>query len=161
MATTYDDAKKHILYENKEENLHKLQFCPQFPSMFIKNGIQNRIFLQKNLVNSHFMFIFASTEPATPLNNAHQGGAFLYIYVMEYTKLPLLSIADQIALLKSRGLAFVDETNAAQVLEHISYYRFAAYLRPMESDKTTHQLHTGALFEDVIALYEFDAKLRA
>lgn len=79
MATTYDDAKKHILYENKEENLHKLQFCPQFPSMFIKNGIQNRIFLQKNLVNSHFMFIFASTEPATPLNNAHQGGAFLYI----------------------------------------------------------------------------------
>ena len=49
-----------------------------------------------------------------PLPNAHQGGAFLYIYVMAYTKLPL-SITDQIALLKSRGLTFADEVYAAQV----------------------------------------------
>lgn len=48
------------------------------------------------------------TEPATPLSNAHQGGAFLYIYVMAYTKLPI-PIIDQIAMLKSRGLAFADE----------------------------------------------------
>ena len=79
---------------------------------------------------------------------------------MAYTKLPI-SITDQIALLKSRGLAFTDEAYATHVLEHISYYRFAAYLRPMESDKTTHQLHAGASFENVLALYEFDAKLRA
>ena len=79
---------------------------------------------------------------------------------MAYTKLPI-SIIDQIALLKSRGLAFADEAYATHVLGHISYYRFAAYLRPMESDKTTHQLHTGASFENVLALYEFDAKLRA
>lgn len=103
---------------------------------------------------------FATTEPATPLYNAHQGGAFLYIFVMAYTKLPL-SITDQIALLKYRGLTFADEAYAAKVLEHISYYRFAAYLRPMESDKTTRQLHAGASFEDVLAIYEFDAKLRA
>ena len=84
----------------------------------------------------------------------------MYIYVMAYTKLPI-SITDQIALLKSRGLTFADEAYAAKVLEHISYYRFAAYLRPMESDKTTHQLHVGATFENALALYEFDAKLRA
>lgn len=84
----------------------------------------------------------------------------MYISVMSYTKLPL-SITDQIALLKSRGLTFADEADAAKVLEHISYYRFAAYLRPMESDKTTHNLHAGASFEDVLAIYEFDSKLRA
>lgn len=39
---------------------------------------------------------------------------------MAYTKLPL-SITDQIALLKSRGLSFADEAYAAQVLEHESH----------------------------------------
>lgn len=84
----------------------------------------------------------------------------MYIYVMTYTKLPI-SITDQITLLKSRELIFADEAYAAKVLEHISYYRFAAYLRPMESDKATHQMHTGASFEKAFALYEFDSKLRA
>ena len=78
----------------------------------------------------------------------------MYIYAMTYTKLPI-SIIDQIALLKStRGLAFADEAYATHVLEHISYYRFAAYLRPMESDKTTHQLHAGASFENVLAFID-------
>ena len=77
----------------------------------------------------------------------------MYIYAMAYTKLPI-SITDQIALLKSRGLAFADEAYATHVLEHISYYRFAAYLRPMESDKTTHQLHAGASFENVLAFID-------
>lgn len=31
----------------------------------------------------------------------------------------------------------------------------------MESDKVTHQLHPGATFENALALYEFDTKLRA
>ena len=83
----------------------------------------------------------------------------MYIYVTAYTKLPI-SITDQIALLKSRGLTFADEVYAAQVLEHISYYRFAAYLRPMEADKVTHQLNPGATFENALSLYQFDAKLR-
>ena len=48
-----------------------------------------------------------------------------------------------------------------KILEHISYYRFAAYLRPMEVDKVTHQLNTGATFEKALSLYHFDAKLRA
>ena len=59
---------------------------------------------------------------------------------MAYTKLPI-SITDQNALLKSRGLAFAYESYATHVLEHISYYRFAAYLRSMESDKATPQLY--------------------
>ncbi|MEE1081226.1 MAG: Abi family protein [Bacteroidales bacterium] len=57
-------------------------------------------------------------------------------------------------------MTFADEVYAAQVLEHISYYRFAAYLRPMEADKVTHQLNPGATFENALSLYQFDAKLR-
>lgn len=78
---------------------------------------------------------------------------------MAYTKHPI-TIAEQIALLKSRGLEFADEANASKTLEHISYYRFVAYLRPMEVDKTTHHLRSGANFEDTLSLYKFDAKLR-
>ena len=62
---------------------------------------------------------------------------------MIYTKL-LISIPDQIVLLKSGDLAFADETNAEQVLEHISYYRFAAFLRPMEAGKVTRLFNSGA-----------------
>ena len=51
-----------------------------------------------------------------------------------YTKQPL-SIADQIARLKAQGLVINDEELAAKTLGEISYFRFAAYLRPMEADK--------------------------
>ena len=107
----------------------------------------------------NFICNFASTEPATPLSNAHQGGAF-YIYAMAYNKIPI-SISDQIALLKTRGLTFANEAEAAKTLEHISYFRFAAYLRPFETDKTTHQLSAGVDFNQILSLYSFDAKLRA
>ena len=35
------------------------------------------IFLAKKFVLSIIIRIFAATEPATPLSNAHQGGAFI------------------------------------------------------------------------------------
>ena len=76
-----------------------------------------------------------------------------------YTKQPL-TISDQIALLKSRGLTFSDEKAAESFLGQVSYFRIAAYLRPMESDKQTHQFKAGATFENAIALYEFDNDLR-
>jgi abortive infection bacteriophage resistance protein len=51
-----------------------------------------------------------------------------------YTKQPI-SIADQIAKLKSLGLVIADEAKAEKTLGEVSYFRFAAYLRPMEADK--------------------------
>ena len=42
----------------------------------------------------------------------------------------------------------------------VSYFRFAAYLRPMEADKQTHQFKPNYTFENAIALYEFDGTLR-
>ena len=76
-----------------------------------------------------------------------------------YTKQPL-SIADQIARLKAQGLVINDEELAAKTLCEISYFRFAAYLRPMEADKHTHQFKPGSTFENAVALYEFDNVLR-
>ena len=55
-----------------------------------------------------------------------------------YTK-EALSIAEQIALLKKRGLRIADEHKATKFLGEVSYFRFIQYLRPMEDDKTTHK----------------------
>ena len=76
-----------------------------------------------------------------------------------YTK-PPLNLSEQLAELKKRGLIIDDETSAKQVLSEISYFRFVAYLRPMEANKETHCFKSGATFSNAIALYDFDAGLR-
>ena len=76
-----------------------------------------------------------------------------------YTKQPI-SITDQIAKLKSQGLIIVDEAKAEKTLGEVSYFRFAAYLRPMEANKQTHQFKPNSSFENAMALYEFDCSLR-
>ena len=76
-----------------------------------------------------------------------------------YTKQPL-SIDDQTAKLRSQGLIIADENCAKKILGEVSYFRFAAYLRPMEADKQTHQFKAGSTFENAVALYEFDNELR-
>ena len=88
-------------------------------------------------------------------------GRVFYFYHMGniYTKQPL-SIADQIAKLKSLGLIVADQTQAEKTLSEISYFRFASYLRPMEANKQTHVFKPNSTFENAVALYEFDSKLR-
>ncbi len=76
-----------------------------------------------------------------------------------YAKQPL-SVADQIQLLKDRGLQFDNETNAAKFLSEVSYFRFVQYLRPMEEDKVLHTFKPNSKFEDALALYCFDTQLR-
>lgn len=77
----------------------------------------------------------------------------------QYVKQPI-SIADQIARLKSLGLIIPDEAKAEKILGEVSYFRFAVYLRPMEIDKQTHQFKPNSTFENAVALYEFDGALR-
>ena len=43
---------------------------------------------------------------------------------------PHLTIAEQIALLRARGMAVADEPRAAEFLRHIGYYRFSGYAYP-------------------------------
>lgn len=76
-----------------------------------------------------------------------------------YTK-EALSIAEQIALLKKRGLRIADEHKATKFLGEVSYFRFIQYLRPMEDDKTTHKFKLNSCFEDAVALYDFDTELK-
>ena len=78
---------------------------------------------------------------------------------MSYTKQPL-DTPDIIGKLKERGLVITDEGKAIAFLNHVSYFRFATYLRPMEDDALNHHYKPNASFEKAVMLYEFDTKLR-
>ncbi|UOO81902.1 Abi family protein [Uruburuella testudinis] len=90
------------------------------------------------------------------------------------------SLAEQIALLKSRGLAISDDTKAAEYLERIGYYRLSGYfyaMRELSGEYSELQnfqkpqklkvkkmvmddFKRGASFENAVALYIFDKQLR-
>ena len=76
-----------------------------------------------------------------------------------YTDKPL-SFQQQIALLKSNGLSFADESKALHTLQQISYFRLKSYLMPLMSDKELHTFKNGATFEQAYTLYKFDSRLR-
>ena len=76
-----------------------------------------------------------------------------------YNKQPI-SIADQISILKSRGLMFDNEQEAVEYLKIISYFRLASYWKPMENDKLKHIFKPNSKFENVVTLYNFDKELR-
>lgn len=76
-----------------------------------------------------------------------------------FTKQPT-TFADQVSLLKQRGMLIPDEQKAAFYLSQLNYYRFAAYCLPFEQDHASHQFQAGTGFEDVFNLYVFDRELR-
>lgn len=78
---------------------------------------------------------------------------------MLYNK-PAITIAQQIAVLKQRGLIISDDALAGLFLSNISYYRLAGYWWPMQADKTLHTFKPNSTFENVIDLYNFDGELR-
>jgi abortive infection bacteriophage resistance protein len=75
---------------------------------------------------------------------------------------PPLSIADQIALLRRRGLVIADTAVAEHWLEHTNYYRLRGYWLPFEDTPAggEHKFRQGTTFEDVTSLYVFDRHLR-
>ncbi len=79
---------------------------------------------------------------------------------MKYTKLPI-SIPDQIATLKERGLSFADEYKAAHYLSNISFYRLRAYTYPFQDNNNPgHPFIKPVSFEEIMGLYVFDRQLR-
>ena len=79
---------------------------------------------------------------------------------MQYNK-PPITIKEQIATLKKRGLTFGDENIAAHYLSNISYYRLRAYTYPFQDNKNPdHPFNKIISFEKIIELYVFDRKLR-
>ncbi len=83
---------------------------------------------------------------------------------MRYDK-SALSIADQAARLKQRGLQFTDDARVQHYLTNIGYYRLSAYWLPFEvpaadGQPRNHQFQPGTTFEHVLSLYIFDRQLR-
>lgn len=78
---------------------------------------------------------------------------------MIYSK-TALDYPEIISMLESRGLLIPDVVKAKGFLQNVSYFRFAAYLRPFEADKVTHVYKQGACFDTAVSLYTFDSNLR-
>ncbi|MFL0143075.1 Abi family protein [Tenacibaculum maritimum] len=70
------------------------------------------------------------------------------------------TIDEQIEQLQKRGLQISKPKIAKKYLQNISYYRLGEYWYVMQSDKENHAFKPNSKFEDVIALYNFDAELR-
>ncbi|WP_225666753.1 Abi family protein [Lactococcus garvieae] len=73
------------------------------------------------------------------------------------------SISEQIELLKSKNLKFVDEVTAAQNLSNFGYYEIINGYRTTFLDLNSTEecrFKDGTTFEDIFALYYFDSKLR-
>lgn len=79
---------------------------------------------------------------------------------MKYSK-PAISIEKQIDKLRQRGLIIANKNYAQQTLSSISYYRLRAYTYPFQNNEIESQPFGKEItFEKIIALYEFDSKLR-
>ena len=79
---------------------------------------------------------------------------------MDFDKRPL-TVDEQIALLKERGMVIPDEAKAKMYLCNISYYRLSAYWYTLlENPKQDHLFIRGTTFETVLDTYVFDRKLR-
>lgn len=82
---------------------------------------------------------------------------------IDYTKKPL-TIAEQVARLKQRGLVFDDESEETAYLYNISYYRLRAYTYPFQEngEESEHNFTCKDIhFRDIIDLYCFDRRLRS
>jgi len=71
-----------------------------------------------------------------------------------------LSVEDQIQLLKSRNLTFLNEEKAKHLLQNISMFRMKGYLYPLQTDRVHHIYRNGATFDQAFELYSYDSDLR-
>lgn len=97
---------------------------------------------------------------------------------MSNYKKPHLTFQEQLNLLKSRGLEISNDKAALEYLQKIGYYRLSGYLYPFRQTVDSVQPHIsnkssgrqnffvqdtfkpGAKFQDALALYVFDKRLR-
>jgi len=60
---------------------------------------------------------------------------------------PAISVAEQIALLKERGLEIQDEARAGLFLRAVSFFRLTPYMRPFQlSGDPKHGFREGLVF---------------
>lgn len=74
---------------------------------------------------------------------------------------PAINVAEQLTLLKARGLAIIDEERATQFLEVVSLFRLSPYMRPFQhADDSNHTFKNGSTLRQVVSIYRFDAEMR-
>ena len=76
---------------------------------------------------------------------------------MEYQK-ELLTISEQINLLRSRGLLIEDDNKLEKILKNISYFHLSIYFKAFQ--KQNNQFIEEVYFNDILNIYNFDKKLR-
>ena len=72
--------------------------------------------------------------------------------------------AKQVALLEDRGMDMGDRDVAIATLRRVNYYRLSGYWYPFRElgpSGRRDDFYPGTRFSDVVALYDFDARLRA
>ncbi len=72
--------------------------------------------------------------------------------------------AQQVEILAQRGMDMGNRQSALEVLRRVNYYRLSGYWYPFRKRTSTGRqdaFYPGTRFSDVVALYEFDARLRA
>ena len=142
------------------EEGHKMEdYRPLFVSLTVNTNRKQQFSLKTFGQSREKPYLCTNRTRHASRRPANQGGAFFLYRAMRYNKQPI-SINDQIAILKGRGLIFADEQNAQIVLENISYFRLAGYWRTMEQNISTHLFRPGSRFEDVVARYNFDSELK-
>lgn len=79
--------------------------------------------------------------------------------------LKAITLDEQIALLRSRGMIVADENKAKEVLLDVGYYRLGFYWFPFEKPcdervSRAHEFKDATDFDDAVKLYYFDYSLR-
>jgi abortive infection bacteriophage resistance protein len=73
---------------------------------------------------------------------------------------PATTYAEQIQILKTRGLAIPDEKRALHCLTHHNYYRLSAYRFAFTVAGNPDEFQAGTTFDDLWNVYHFDRTLR-
>lgn len=75
---------------------------------------------------------------------------------------PPITLDEQVAQLRRRGMRIADEDRARHYLAHLNYYRLRGYWMGLEvpAENGDHAFRSNVCFDDVIALYDFDRRLR-
>lgn len=85
------------------------------------------------------------------------------VFVVEDVKM-YKSYTQQVEILADRGMDMGDQKSAVATLRRVNYYRLSGYWYPFRRqapDGRHDDFYAGTRFSDVVALYEFDARLRA
>ena len=78
---------------------------------------------------------------------------------------PFKTYEQQVGILRQRGMLVGSQERAVHVLERVSYYRLSGYYysfrRSSGSGQRLDTFVPGTVFEDIVALYEYDRNLRS